>query len=66
MVSTVRAQKDKESLAEDESYEDFSPTFTYPVCILLVCDDQPLLMVTPSYVLVLSWVSFCIADIRRG
>ena len=30
----VRAQKDKESFAEDESYEDFSPTFTYPVCTL--------------------------------
>ncbi|KAL0070550.1 histone acetyltransferase 1 [Marasmius tenuissimus] len=27
----VRAQEDKKALAEDESYENFSPTFTYPI-----------------------------------
>jgi hypothetical protein len=30
-VPTVRAYEDKESLAESESHESFSPTFTYPV-----------------------------------
>ncbi|KAF9654079.1 histone acetyltransferase type B catalytic subunit [Thelephora ganbajun] len=30
-LSLVRSQKDKESLAETESYENFSPTFTYPI-----------------------------------
>lgn len=28
----VRSAKDKEALAEDETYEEFHPTFTYPVC----------------------------------
>ena len=27
----VRSQKDKEALAEDEAYEEFNPSFTYPV-----------------------------------
>ena len=30
-VPTVRAYEDEESLAETESHESFSPTFTYPV-----------------------------------
>ncbi|TFY74100.1 hypothetical protein EWM64_g9912, partial [Hericium alpestre] len=30
-LSLVRAPKDKEVLAEDESYEGFHPTFTYPI-----------------------------------
>jgi hypothetical protein len=29
---TVRANKDKEALGESESFENFHPTFTYPVC----------------------------------
>jgi hypothetical protein len=29
---TVRANKDKEALSESESFENFHPTFTYPVC----------------------------------
>lgn len=28
---TVRAQEDKQALAENESFEKFHPTFTYPV-----------------------------------
>jgi hypothetical protein len=32
MRFTVRANKDKEALAEGESFENFHPTFTYPVC----------------------------------
>jgi hypothetical protein len=31
---TVRAIKDKEALGESESFENFHPTFTYPVCPL--------------------------------
>ncbi|KZV70737.1 histone acetyltransferase type B catalytic subunit [Peniophora sp. CONT] len=30
-LSLVRSKKDKEVLGEDESYEDFHPTFTYPI-----------------------------------
>ncbi|KAF9484919.1 histone acetyltransferase type B [Pholiota conissans] len=30
-LSLVRSQKDKEALAEDESYENFNPNFTYPI-----------------------------------
>ncbi|KAL5528913.1 hypothetical protein ACEPAG_4887 [Sanghuangporus baumii] len=30
-LSLVRASPDKEILTEDESYEDFHPTFTYPI-----------------------------------
>lgn len=30
-VKAVRGKKDKEVLSEDEKYEDFHPTFTYPV-----------------------------------
>lgn len=30
-LSLVRAEKDKEALAEDESYEGFHPVFTYPI-----------------------------------
>jgi histone acetyltransferase 1 len=30
--STVRANEDKEALGESESFENFHPTFTYPVC----------------------------------
>ena len=29
---TVRANNDKEALGESESFENFHPTFTYPVC----------------------------------
>ena len=29
--SIVRSQEDKEALAEDESYGEFHPNFTYPV-----------------------------------
>lgn len=29
--SIVRSQEDKETLAEDESYDEFHPNFTYPV-----------------------------------
>jgi hypothetical protein len=29
---TVRANKDKEVLGESESFENFHPRFTYPVC----------------------------------
>jgi hypothetical protein len=29
---TVRANKDKEALRESESFENFHPSFTYPVC----------------------------------
>jgi len=29
--STVRASEDKEMLSPNESYEEFHPTFTYPV-----------------------------------
>jgi histone acetyltransferase 1 len=29
---TVRANKDKEALGDGESFENFHPTFTYPVC----------------------------------
>ena len=32
MRLTVRAKKDKEVLGESESFENFHPTFTYPVC----------------------------------
>jgi histone acetyltransferase 1 len=32
---TVRANKDKEALGESESFENFHPTFTYPVCACL-------------------------------
>lgn len=28
---SVRAEEDKELLADDENFEDFHPTFTYPV-----------------------------------
>lgn len=28
---TVRAQEDKQVLEENESFEEFHPTFTYPV-----------------------------------
>jgi hypothetical protein len=28
----VRSRQDTENLAEDESYENFHPSFTYPVC----------------------------------
>ena len=28
---TVRANKDKDALGESESFENFHPTFTYPV-----------------------------------
>ena len=31
MRSTVRANKDKEVLSDGESFENFHPTFTYPV-----------------------------------
>jgi len=31
----VRSEKDKEALAEDETYEEFSPSFTYPVCAVI-------------------------------
>ncbi|KAF8232288.1 histone acetyltransferase type B catalytic subunit, partial [Tricholoma matsutake] len=30
-LSLVRSREDKESLAEDESYENFNPSFTYPI-----------------------------------
>jgi histone acetyltransferase 1 len=33
MLCTVRANEDKEVLADNESYENFHPTFTYPVCV---------------------------------
>ena len=33
MLCTVRANEDKEVLAENESYDNFHPTFTYPVGI---------------------------------
>ena len=29
----VRATTDKEALGDNESYENFHPTFTYPVCM---------------------------------
>jgi hypothetical protein len=32
MCFTVRANKDKEALVDGESFENFHPTFTYPVC----------------------------------
>lgn len=32
---TVRSPADKAVLGEDETYEDFHPTFTYPVCTRL-------------------------------
>ncbi|PPQ67652.1 hypothetical protein CVT25_012680 [Psilocybe cyanescens] len=31
VLSLVRSPKDKEVLAEDETYEEFHPTFTYPI-----------------------------------
>ncbi|KAF8164021.1 histone acetyltransferase type B catalytic subunit [Pholiota molesta] len=31
ILSLVRSQKDKEALAKEESYEEFNPTFTYPI-----------------------------------
>ena len=31
LVNSVRAVKDKEVLAREESHEGFNPTFTYPV-----------------------------------
>jgi hypothetical protein len=40
----VRANKDKEVLSDDESFENFHPTFTYPVRtdIPLFCSLTPL------------------------
>jgi hypothetical protein len=32
MRYAVRATADKEALGDNESYENFHPTFTYPVC----------------------------------
>lgn len=35
----MRPTEDKASLGEEESYERFNPTFTYPVSLLIICDS---------------------------
>lgn len=35
-LRAVRADEDKQVLGDEETYEEFHPTFTYPVCFYLM------------------------------
>ena len=48
MHCIVRATTEKEALGDNESYENFHPTFTYPVCTSLEVSLHQLVNIAPD------------------